>query len=152
MPDKDVPDLHLQTVYTGPDGDLSLHETTFKVSAAEGSGDLAANDRFFLAPLPSGMRIYDIIAVVTDASNASVTMRVGTHQKGAGAWVDDDDYFLGDAALSAVAEFSSRAVKHHKPLTIDEKNVYLTGRIDGADISEATEISFQILYRYVGNL
>ena len=64
----DVPDLALQNVYTGPDGNLSMHEAVLDIASA------ALTDRYFVAPLPRGMRIYDVTAVVVTGNPLTLSL------------------------------------------------------------------------------
>ena len=152
MPDKDIQGLNFQDFYTGPDGNGSIHPVTLEITAAKGDGTLAANDRFYLAKIPRGTLVHSLDMVVHTAPGQAATMRLGTRQRDSagdtGEWTDDDDYFVGDTAVNA----RKRVACIFAPLKVDEPNVFLTARVDGASISSATAITFIIGYVYEGNL
>ena len=146
MAKKDIPGLKFQKVYTGPDGNLARHLVRYEEKA-----DLAAADIVYVAPLPQGAVIHKIEAVVHEVAAADETFSLGTEQKGAGNWVDDDDYFLAAQAADEKAAFDSLSVTKHRPLTVDEPNVYLTVKADTA-ITVNWGVDLYITYEFVGNL
>ena len=105
------------------------------------------NDLLRVFRIPRGAVIYSVEMCVTDASDASVTAKIGYNAIEAD---DDDDYFMSAQALSAVGIFESRNVNKHKPLRFNQREVYLSAIIEGAAITQATKVTFYIHYEWKG--
>ena len=122
MAETDAPNLHLQQVYTGPDGNLARY-TSEEIDIPNA---MPVADLIFVAELPRGMDIQEVKLITTDVAAAGDALNVGTRQKGNGTWVDDEDAFIGAAgAIAALGVVSSLDVGR-KPLFIDQPNVFLT--------------------------
>ena len=145
MADLNIAGLHNQQVYTGPDGNLSRHHVIWDESA------LAVADAVYAAPLPQGMKIFEVKVLVTDG-HASSNIDVGHKQRGAGSWADDTDYWHDGISIASIAEFSSIDDSHKAPVLIDEPDVFLYVDLKGAAIAAQTVVHFIIDYEYEGNL
>lgn len=150
MPDYDVDGLALQKVYTGPDGNLSRHVALMQITRTT---TRAAGDREFIAPLPQGMMVHDVRAIIEDGQGAASNIDVGHVQKGEGSWADDPDYFLDGQSIQNPAAVSSLFTTRHAPLKITAKDVFLTATFNAAiPNNQDVRIRFYIDYEYIGTL
>ena len=145
MADKDIAGLHLQKVYTGPDGNSASHVVELGPLA------IPENDRYFVAPLPRGMQILAVKATIHGVA-AGATMDVGMVQKGPGSFADDEDYFINGASTANPAYVDSRANTRHKPFHVKADNVVLSVKALGAAFAATFNATFEIDYTYEGNL
>ena len=106
----------------------------------------------YLMKLPRGATITKVEMVVSNAADTSDDVDLGTEQKGTGDWTDDVDYFLDAASVVANGYFDSLATTMHKPLYIDEDNVYLILTFNDA-IAAANDFAaeFTVWYETTGN-
>lgn len=145
MPDVDVADLQLQKVHTTPYGNLYRHVGKLVLASA------TAADVYYISPLAQGMEIFEVRTVVHDPAGSGDELDIGHHQRGAGSWTDDPDYFFENQDINAATNAGSLSNTQHGSLVIDQPNVYFTATIVNA-ISAGFDISFYIDYTYKGNL
>ena len=158
MPVTDAAGLKNQKFYTGPDGNLSIHEATLTFGGEdfEGNDNQAANRQgWFIAGIAQGARIHEVTAVVLDAGPGSPLLDVGLVQKGDGSWADDEDSLIQGLPLNANSYLSSVADRKHGAITVDQPAVFLFGRLRGADIPASepnVAVEFKVYYEFIGNL
>ena len=107
----------------------------------------------YLMKLPRGTTITKVEMVVSNAADSGDDIDLGTEQKGTGGtWTDDVDYFLDAASIAAAIRFDSLATTRHKPLYIDEDNVYLTLTFNDA-VAAGNDFAaeFYVWYETTGN-
>ena len=98
--------------------------------------------------VPKGMQVIRVGALITDATNAGVTLDVGYELVGG---VDDADYFLDGVAGNAVNHHDSLDSGDAAPRLFTEDEAYLTLTVLDAAISQKTEIVFMVESVYQGN-
>lgn len=140
-----------------PYGNLSALPYQFAVNA---SGVMTASDKttavadgdvIRLGVLPAGMKLIDMMAIVSDAFAASITAKVGF------AYVDgvdvtatpqDDDYFCGATSVASAAIIRKTATT--APVTLP-KDAYLILTSAGAAHSAAGQADIFIVGELRGN-
>lgn len=119
------------------------------VAVATGQITLSAantTDVLRFVRLPAEAELLDAILIVSDASNATVTMNLGFEFTD-GTSGDDATHFLGATALSALLH--QRADGINPPVKLS-KDAYISGVIAGANITESTVIDVIVFYRFNG--
>lgn len=112
---------------------------------------LAAGSEHRIAPLPLGVKVYEIILVIEDAAASGDLIDIGTYQDDDnGDWTDDDDYFFTDIEVSATARKSSLSDTQHKPLFVDKDKVFLEMKVpSGNAIGAAGSGRVLVLYSWI---
>lgn len=150
MADFDVPGLHLQTIYTGPDGNFS--RAYVQVARAA----LAAGDRVFCMPTPVGMQIHNVNLVIYDAAAAGDVIDIGLIQKGKKAtvnpFVDDIDKFFDGYGIHAVGgALSTMSGTMHAPFLVAHPKVFLAvGAPAGNAIATPFGLRLYVDYEFKG--
>ena len=134
--------LEQQALHAYTYGNLAKAVIPWKTSAVD------ENDVLRFMRVPKGMQVIRVGILITDASNASVTLDVGYELVGG---TDDVDYFLDGVAGNAVNHHDSLDARSAAPRLFDEDEAYLTLTVGGAAISEATEIIFLVESVYQGS-
>ena len=126
-------------ISSGIHGNVHQHVAIFQSSAA------ADGVRFDLMRASPGDVILAVQMTINDPSNSGSQVDVGYDFDNTPDGATQHGYFMSNQAISSTGYQDSRALLHHRPLVFTDFG-YVTMTIEGAEITAATRLVFNILH------